>query len=127
MHDYPVFTRKLAAALHREGVPMMTGTDAMGVPMTPPGVSLHWELRQLLLSGFTPYEALRAATVRPAEFLGRRGEFGTVTAGKRAGLLLVAGNPLRDFSGLEHPRGVMVRGTWISEQKLKEDLAALQK
>jgi hypothetical protein len=127
MHDYPVFTRKLAAALHREGVPMMAGTDAMGVPMVPPGVSLHWELRQLLESGFAPYEALRAATVRPAEFLGKRSEFGTVTVGKRADLLLVEGNPLQGLGGLEHPRGVMVRGTWLPEQKLKENLAALQK
>ena len=98
MRDYPVFTRKLAAALHREGVPMMAGTDSMGVPMVPPGVSLHWELRQLLESGFTPYEALQAATVRPAEFLGRRGEFGTVDVGKRADLLLVEGNPLQSTS-----------------------------
>jgi hypothetical protein len=127
MHDYPVFTRKLAAALHREGVPMMAGTDAMGVPMVPPGVSLHWELRQLLESGFTPYEALQAATVRPAEFLGKQGEFGTATVGKRADLLLVEGNPLQSFAGLEHPRGVMVRGVWLPEQKLKENLAALQK
>ncbi len=127
MHDYPVFTRKLAAALHREGVPMMAGTDAMGVPMVPPGVSLHWELQQLRESGFTPYEALQAATVRPAEFLGKRGEFGTATVGKRADLLLVEGNPLQDLIGLERPRGVMVRGAWLPEQKLNENLAALQK
>ena len=126
MHDYPVFTRKLAAALHREGVPMMAGTDAMGVPMVPPGVSLHWELQQLRESGFTPYEALQAATVRPAEFLGRRAEFGTATVGKRADLLLVEGNPLQDLGGLERPRGVMVRGAWLPEQKLKENLTALQ-
>ena len=56
----------------------------MGFPLLTPGSSLHRELQLLVQSGLTPYEAVRAATVVPASFLGREGEFGTIAVGKRA-------------------------------------------
>ena len=123
---YPEFTREVVAALHREGVPMMAGTDAMGVPMIIPGRSLHQELALLTRSGFSPYEALCAATVAPAQFLGKEQEFGTVAVGRRADLLLVDGNPLKDVSVLSRPAGVMVRGRWLPRQELDAMLEKLK-
>src|SRR5262249_38666267 len=38
------FNQKVVGALHRNGVPIMAGTDAMGLPLVGPGVSLHKEL-----------------------------------------------------------------------------------
>jgi hypothetical protein len=123
---YPEFTREVVAALHREGVPMMAGTDAMGVPMVIPGRSLHQELVLLTRSGFSPYEALRAATVAPAQFLGKEQEFGTIAIGRRADLLLVDGNPLEDVAVLSRPVGVMVRGRWLPRQELEVMLEKLK-
>jgi imidazolonepropionase-like amidohydrolase len=48
-----------------------------------------------------------------------------VAAGRRADLLLVAGNPLDDLNHLRHPDGVMARGRWFSREELSAMLAAL--
>jgi hypothetical protein len=122
---HPAFTRKLTASLHRAGVPIMAGTDALGAPFIIPGVSLHQELRLLRESGMSPYEAVRAATLEPARFLGKETEFGTIAAGRRADLILVEKNPLEDLNSLMKLRGVMVRGIWLPREKLDEMLAGM--
>jgi len=77
-YRYTDFLKKVAGALIRAGVPLMAGTDAMGAPLVAPGSALHRELELLTESGLTPYEAMRAATVAPATFLGKEKEFGTI-------------------------------------------------
>ena len=114
-----------AGALHRAGVLLMAGTDAMGFPRIAPGASLHHELRLLIESGLSPDEAMRAATVAPAAFLVKDEEFGTVAAGQRADLLLVDGNPLQDIGYLAQPVGVMARGRWFPREQLEQMLATL--
>lgn len=51
--------------------------------------------------GFTPLETIKCATKTGAEILGRGKEFGTVSAGKLADLLVVDGDVVRDISILE--------------------------
>lgn len=82
------------AALHRAGVDILAGTDAahLGAPGMAHGASLHDELRLLVLGGFTPTEALRAATSVPARRFGL-GDRGRIKPGFRADLVLVAGDP----------------------------------
>ena len=65
------FMQKVVGALHRNGVPIMAGTDALGLPLVAPGSSLHWEFQLLSASGLSPYEVIRSATVVPAAFLGK--------------------------------------------------------
>jgi hypothetical protein len=119
------FNQKLVGALHRHGVPIMAGTDAMGMELVTPGSSLHRELQLLSASGLSPYEVMRSATIVPAAFLGKAKEFGRIVVGQRADLLLVAGNPLEDLTLLKRPTGVMVRGRWLPRQKLDELLHLL--
>jgi hypothetical protein len=119
------FMQKVIGGLHRQGVPIMAGTDAMGLPLVPPGSSLHREFGLLAASGLSPYEVIRSATVVPAAFLGKSSEFGTIAPGQRADLLLVTDNPLDNLTALEHPNGVMVRGKWLSQQNLAEQLKQL--
>jgi tetratricopeptide (TPR) repeat protein len=61
---------------------------------------------------------LQAGTTYPADFLRGSREFGTVTTGKRADLILVEGNPLQDVGRAAHPSGVMVRGKWLPASQL---------
>ncbi len=84
-------------ALHRAGVPIVAGTD-----QSVPGYSLHRELELYVQAGFTPMEAIQAATLVPARAMGVENDVGTVTAGKRADILVVEGNPLEDFSTLRN-------------------------
>lgn len=119
------FQKTLAKELHRVGVRILTGTDAMN-PGVVPGYSEHEELRQLLDIGFTPFEAIRAATRYPAEFLTQTGEFGTVAVGKRADLLLLDDNPLKDIARIARPLGVMARGRWLPQAELQRMLDNVQ-
>jgi hypothetical protein len=112
--------RKLAQDFRRAGVRIMVGTDAMNMGVVP-GFSVHEELRNLTEIGFTPFEALEAATRSPAEFL-QSGEFGTVSAGRRADLILLEGNPLEDVSRAARPAGVMIRGRWLPGNVLRRML-----
>jgi hypothetical protein len=123
----PAFTRRLTEALHRAGVPIVAGTDAMGMEGIVPGFSMHRELQRLRAAGLTPYEAIFAATRAPSAFLQRSFEFGTIAAGQRADLLLINGNPLEDLKPLAMPEAVIVRGRWFSGETLQHALEALRR
>jgi hypothetical protein len=118
------FERALIPALHRAGVPLLAGTDAP-IATIIPGFALAEEIGTLHRSGLSSYEALRAATSGPAEFLGRRGEFGVIAPGAAADLVLLDADPLADLAALERPRGVMVRGSWLSREWLDAALERL--
>ena len=126
-YSYTEFMKKVAGALHRAGVPLMAGTDAMGLSLVAPGSSLHYELELLTESGLTPYEAIRSATVIPARFLGKGEEFGSIVKGTRADLLLIEENPLEDVTRRRRPIGVMTRGRWFTSGQLEEMLTGLLK
>jgi hypothetical protein len=66
-----------------------------------------------------PYATLAAATITPAQFLGEEEEFGAVSEGLRADLLLLTGNPLTNISALSDPAGIMVNGDWYSGDALE--------
>lgn len=83
-------------ALHAAGIPIVAGTDAPN-PATAHGVSLHEELQLLVRAGFTPEEALNAATALPARIF-KLGDRGRIAAGYRADLLLVNGDPTRHIA-----------------------------
>jgi hypothetical protein len=124
-YAYDQFMKKVTGALHRAGVPLVVGTDAMGLPLVVPGTSLHRELELLTESGLTPYEAIRAATVAPAVFLRQDNEFGALGVGKRADLLLLEGNPLQGVARLKQLVGVIVRGKWLPSERLHQILGNL--
>ena len=117
------FQRQLVKALHEGGVPILAGTDAswLGVP----GFCLLDEVEIFQDLGFTPYAALKTATVDPAKLLRKEDEFGTIATGKRADILVTRGNPLEDVRALRAPEGVMVRGRWIPASERKTMLDAI--
>jgi len=87
---------ELVGAMHRAGVPLMTGTD-LSIPYTFAGFSLHDELALFVQAGLTPIEALQAATRNPAVFLGELTSHGTIERGKIANLVLLEANPLENI------------------------------
>jgi len=102
--------KKLVSDMHRAGVEFLAGTDTG--PGTPalPGISLHDELELLVESGFTPMEALQAATRNPARYLGKLQEMGTIEPGKLADLVLLDANPLDDIRNTRKISLVVLRG-----------------
>lgn len=117
---------KLVRGFRAAGVRLLIGTDALNTAVVP-GFSMHDELNDLVKAGLTPYEVLRAATANAAEFLGTADRTGTVSVGKRADLLLVEGDPLKDVAAANRRAGVMLRGQWMAEsdlRKMLDDLVA---
>jgi imidazolonepropionase-like amidohydrolase len=78
-----------------------------------PGVDLHNELALLVEAGFTPMEALQAATIKLAEFLGKRDSLGTIEPRKTADLVLLDANPLEDISHTRKINAVVLGGKFL--------------
>jgi imidazolonepropionase-like amidohydrolase len=112
---------RMVRALHRAGAGVLVGTDTPN-PFVVPGSALHGELAHLEAAGLPRDAVLAAATREAARFLGELEEWGTVEPGKRADLLLVAGNPLDDLGRLRRPTGVVARGRWYPASRLTEAL-----
>lgn len=83
---------RLTAQAHRAGVPVSTGTDAY-VPASSAWPALFYELDFLAKAGFTPLEAIRAATLNGARALGRD-DLGALEPGKLANIAFFSRNPL---------------------------------
>ncbi len=87
---HPIHCAGVAKA-HEMGIKIATGTDGG------PG-SIMNELCLLVDCGLSPMDALVAATRSTADVLGILQRTGTLEAGKRADLLVVNGDPIRDIA-----------------------------
>ena len=108
---------KIVKTLHAAGVRVLAGTDAP-MPLVYPGFALHKELELLVEAGLTPADALRAATIWPAEFLGLGGSSGSVTVGKRADLVLLDADPLHEISNTQRIHAVLLNGRLLQRAEL---------
>lgn len=96
----------------KAGARIVAGTD------TPNGLNLHGELNAYVKAGMTPYQALRAATVTPAEALNL--DAGAIAPGKLADIVLVEGNPLEDIGAALNVKRVIHNGrSYTLEELLK--------
>ena len=123
----PAFRKfiEMTGAMHRAGVRVLTGSDftesAVGIL---PGADLHQELAFLVEAGFTPMEALQAATVKCAEFLGLRDSFGTIEPGKVADLVLLDGDPIDNINCTRLVNATVLRGRLVPVAETRAHLAA---
>ena len=118
-----IFDKSLAVVgiMNRMGLKFMAGTDTPFPPF--PGFGLHEELKLMVQAGLTPLQALQAATLNPAVFLGRLTEFGTVEKNKVADLVLLDANPLKDIRSIEKIDAVVLNGKYLSRNELDRMLA----
>jgi hypothetical protein len=102
--------------MHKSGVRFMAGTDAE--TFYPAGFGLHTELGLFVIAGFSPLEALQAATLNPAVYFGRTIDLGIVEVGKLADLVILEANPLADIRNVERIAGVVTAGRYLDRQEL---------
>ena len=95
----------LVGVLHKAGIPIVAGTD-----QSVPGYSLHREIELYVKAGFSPLEALQAATIVPAKVMGKDRDSGTIEAGKRGDLVILDANPLDDISNTRKVYRVVTNG-----------------
>ncbi|MFN2317445.1 MAG: amidohydrolase family protein [Gemmatimonadales bacterium] len=110
-------TLALVRTLAREGVPFLAGTD-LGGGYIFPGSGLHDELALMVEAGLSPFEALRAATLEPARYLGATDSLGTIALGKLADLVLLSANPLEDIRNTQQIEAVVLNGRYLDRRAL---------
>lgn len=104
------FVRSLVSRAHREGIPIVAGTD-FTAPGSDPYPSLHLELEELVNFGqLSPMAAIESATRIAAEALGINDTHGIVEAGRRVTFVLLDRNPLDDIGNLRSVRAVWKNG-----------------
>ena len=93
-------------AMHKRGVRVLPGGD-YGFAFTPHGQNardLEFFVKYL---GFTPMEAIRAATLYGGQIMMRPNDLGLVKEGYLADLLLIDGDPLANLSILRDPKRIL--------------------
>lgn len=115
------WARFMTGRMHERGVPIGAGTDTP-ILLAVPGYSLHVELEQLVAAGLSPLEALRAATVVPAEFFGIENDIGTIDPGKQADLVLLDADPLSDITNTRRISAVVSKGRLLDPAVLAAEL-----
>jgi imidazolonepropionase-like amidohydrolase len=108
----------LVAAADRAGVPLLAGTDT-GDPLVMPGFAMHDELALMVAAGVPPLHALRSATLGPAEALDIDDEFGSITPGKFADIVLLTADPLADIANTRSIAAVIADGRWLGAAELR--------
>ena len=113
----------LVERMHARGVPIGAGTDTP-IFLSVPGYSLHSELEYLVRAGLSPLEAIRSATVRPAEFFSLADQMGTVDVGKKADFVLLDANPLENIANTKRIAAVVSKGRVFTRNELSELVSA---
>lgn len=103
--------------LHRAGVVLVAGTDAP-YPGVAQGEGLHRELELLVEAGLSPLEAITSATRNAATLIGAE-DWGTITPGSVADLLVVDGRPDRDIRRTRDIHMVMQGGRILDRDGLR--------
>lgn len=116
---------RVLKALADGGARVLMGTDSPQI-FSVPGFSLHREMAAMAEAGMTPYQILVSGTQAVGEYFGRQDSFGTVAIGRRADLILLNSNPLRDVGNVQDRVGVMLRGRWLSEDMIQSRLTEIE-
>lgn len=117
--------RKLLKALSDGGAEILLGSDAPQF-YSVPGFSIHREMAVMAASGMTPYQILRSGTAAAGIYFAGADNFGTISVGARADLVLLDANPLDNIANAGAIAGVMAHGRWIDAAAIAERLKAIE-
>ncbi|MDR9418691.1 amidohydrolase family protein [Gracilimonas sp.] len=84
------------------------------------GLGAHWELWMFEQGGMTNMEALRAATLNGAHYLGMGHEIGSLEVGKLADLVVLDENPLDNIRNTNSVTHTMVNGRLFDAATMNE-------
>ncbi|NJL26529.1 MAG: amidohydrolase family protein [Thermoanaerobaculia bacterium] len=104
-HYNHIRVAQFAKQLRDQGVSVQLGAHGQRA-----GLAAHWEMWMLEQGGFSPWEALRAATIDGAWYVGLDKDLGSLEKGKLADLFIVDGNPLEKLRGSENVVYTMLGG-----------------
>lgn len=100
--------RSLIQRAHQMGIKIVTGTDTGYGPQSV--TRIGQEIAAFASMGFTPLQAIQAATLTGAELLRIEKQTGAIEPGLEADLIAVDGNPLEDIIVVQDPLLVISNG-----------------
>lgn len=107
--------------LHDAGVLLLAGSDSAALnTYVYPAEALHTELGLFTDAGLTPLQALRAATINGAQFMGRADRYGSVEVGKAADLVVLESNPLEDIRAVGRINALVYGGQYFDRRRLNQ-------
>ncbi|MEO1167792.1 MAG: amidohydrolase family protein [Pseudomonadota bacterium] len=106
-----------AHALAQRGVPVSIGAHGQQE-----GLAAHWEMWSFARGGMSPLEALRTATIVPAEALGFARDIGSLEPGKLADLVILDTDPTVDIRNSDDIRYVMIGGRLYDPMTMNETI-----
>ncbi|WP_405397496.1 amidohydrolase family protein [Maribacter sp. Asnod2-G09] len=105
------FFGRLAYKLNEYGVSLLAGSDSGAYnSYTYPGISLHKEMQAMVATGISPLDALKSSAYNGAKFLKQDADYGTITEGKIADLVLLNSNPLENIKSTQDIYMVLSNG-----------------
>lgn len=116
-HDFPEFlgaAQRNLMLLKQGGVAIAFGTDS-GAPARFPGYFAHWELQLMVEAGFTPLEAITAATGHAAAFL-QDETIGVIMPGRWADFVVLEADPVEDIMNTRAISAVYIAGQEVWAQ-----------
>ena len=110
-----VLSSETVTALAKEGVKVNLGAHGQLQ-----GLGAHWELWMLQQGGLSNHEALKAATINGANYIGVADELGSLERGKLADLIILDKNPLEDIKNSNSVIYTMVNGRLYDVDTMNE-------
>ena len=105
------------------GVLIATGTDAGNIGTLHASSYLN-ELLAMQKSGMNNWQIIQASTINGAKILNKENEFGTVSIGKKANLILLDANPVENIENIIKINLVINRGVVFDPQTIVEETPA---
>ncbi|MEN0644703.1 amidohydrolase family protein [Alkalicoccobacillus gibsonii] len=107
----------IAKTYSSKGGRVVAGTDTPAGVWTVPGMPLHRELELFVEAGFSPIEAIRAATIHAASALKRK-DIGAIKVGTVADIVVLKENPLLDIKATQQISFLVKGGKVYTIQEL---------
>ncbi len=104
-----------AKELHDRGVTVNIGGHGQVQ-----GLAAHWETWMFVQGGMSNHDALRTATINPANYIGMGAHIGSLEVGKLADLIVIDGNPLEDIRDTENVVYTMLNGRLFDATTMNE-------
>lgn len=113
-----ILTSQSLKKLHDAGVRINLGAHGQLQ-----GLGAHWELWMLAQGGMSAHDALAAATLNGAIYLGMDHQIGSLKEGKLADLIVIDGNPLEHIQATENIQYTMVNGRLFNAETMNETIS----
>jgi Tol biopolymer transport system component/imidazolonepropionase-like amidohydrolase len=110
-----ILTSETVTALAKEGVKVNLGAHGQLQ-----GLGAHWELWMLQQGGLSNHEALKAATINGADYIGMADEIGSLEKGKLADLIILDKNPLESIQNSNSVIYTMINGRLYDVDTMNE-------